>query len=53
VDEYRALREILEAAAPNRELAALLRRWIELRYFGTRGFGAIYMFYGVRPGRGC
>jgi ubiquinone/menaquinone biosynthesis C-methylase UbiE len=53
VDEYRALREILEAAAPNSELEALLRRWVELRYFGTRGFGAIYMFYGVRPGRGC
>ncbi|AEA11849.1 Methyltransferase type 11 [Thermoproteus uzoniensis 768-20] len=51
VDEYKALKEILEAAVPNRDLKALLEKSLELKYFGTRGLGAIYMFYGERPQR--
>ncbi|MGC9169266.1 MAG: class I SAM-dependent methyltransferase [Thermoproteus sp.] len=49
VDEYRALKEILDAATPNKDLRAFLEKLLELRYFGTRGLGAIYMFYGERP----
>ncbi|MEZ0248769.1 MAG: class I SAM-dependent methyltransferase, partial [Thermoproteus sp.] len=48
VDEYRSLVEILDAALPNRKLKSLLEGWLDLKYFGTRGFGAIYMFYGAR-----
>ncbi|MEL9991666.1 MAG: class I SAM-dependent methyltransferase [Thermoproteus sp.] len=46
VGEYKALVDILDAALPNEKLKSLLERWLDLKYFGTRGVGAIYIFYG-------
>lgn len=51
VEEYKALKEIFKAALPNEDLRRYLGEWLDLKYFGTRGLGAIYMFYGVRRAR--
>lgn len=51
VDEYKALGEIFKAALPNGELKRFLEKRLDLKYFGTRGLGAIYMFYGTRNAR--
>lgn len=47
-EEYKALKEILSAAPRNKALKALLGRYLDLRYFGARALGAVYIFAGVR-----
>nr|KJR72986.1 MAG: methyltransferase type 11 [Thermoproteus sp. AZ2] len=48
VQEYKALKTIFDSALRNNELRKLLERWLELKYFGTRGLGTIYIFAGIR-----
>ncbi|CCC81359.1 class I SAM-dependent methyltransferase [Thermoproteus tenax] len=45
--EYTALSDILSVAPPNRVFKSILSRWMRLESFTTRGFGAIYIFYGT------
>jgi ubiquinone/menaquinone biosynthesis C-methylase UbiE len=48
VQEYKALKMIFDSAMRNKELRGLLEGRLELKYFGTRGLGTIYIFAGFR-----